>query len=144
MCVPEAAGDVTLRLIEASNPGPFWLIAQHLTRTLSPPFMPSPLSLTCLPPRHAEQDIGSYALDADGLRRFGIETNGSPIPDDQVEEMKTFLDCDEQQNLNFKGFIQVRMRLAVRQAIKNGADVPRACRCTSCRRRTTSRRRGAT
>ena len=76
--------------------------------------------MTKTPPCHAEQDIGSYALRADGLRRFGIETNGSPIPDDQIEEMKTFLDCDEQQNLNFKGFIQVRTRLAVRQAVKAG------------------------
>ena len=36
--------------------------------------------------------------------------------------MKTFLDCDEQQNLNFKGFIQVpsgRVLLSL-QAVKAG------------------------
>lgn len=75
----------------------------------------------------SDSGVDGKVLDSAGLERFGVDTNGSPMPDDQVclspsldlsqaadrwygqiEELRNFLDCDEEQNLTFKGFIQVR------------------------------------
>ncbi|KAK9894530.1 hypothetical protein P389DRAFT_173520 [Cystobasidium minutum MCA 4210] len=55
----------------------------------------------------ASDIIENYVILPEGLERFGRDTNGQPLPEDQLEEMRTFLDCDNDGNLLFKGFMQM-------------------------------------
>jgi len=46
-------------------------------------------------------------LPPDALDKWATDTNGSTLPDDQKEEIKEYMDVNEEGNLTFKGFVQI-------------------------------------
>jgi len=46
-------------------------------------------------------------LTSTALDKWAIDTNGTPLPDEQKEEIKEFMDVNEEGNLTFKGFLQI-------------------------------------
>jgi hypothetical protein len=63
-----------------------------------PPSTPTPI------PR---ERLDSIFLKPEGMARFGIDTNGSPLSQEQLDEIGEFLDVSDEGWLTFEGFLQV-------------------------------------
>jgi len=64
----------------------------------------------CTPkPQEADQlSIPPNAfLSPEQLDKWAIDTNGSPLPAEQKEHIREFMDVNEDGNLTLKGFIQI-------------------------------------
>ncbi|KAL7005040.1 hypothetical protein EMMF5_005404 [Cystobasidiomycetes sp. EMM_F5] len=51
--------------------------------------------------------IEKLSIKPEGLTAFGLETNGQALPQEQIEEIKTYFDCDYHENILFSGFLQM-------------------------------------
>jgi len=49
----------------------------------------------------------SAFMSPGSLDKWAVDTNGSPLPDDEKDEIKEFMDVNGDGNLTFKGFTQI-------------------------------------
>lgn len=102
--------------------------------------------------------IEKLSIKPEGLTAFGLETNGQALPQEQVrcirmlapeqvdeafkaectshgqiEEIKTYFDCDYHENILFSGFLQVKVVLVSFARIHCSNVL--CLRCISCKQR---------
>ncbi|CAO1613203.1 unnamed protein product [Parajaminaea phylloscopi] len=90
---PNSQGDAAEPSTPSKKVGAENEAATHSPRKSSP-------TLGSRPPR------GAVITDV-GLDRFAYDTNGSPLPQESKDELKEFMDCDDQGRLTFAGFLQM-------------------------------------
>jgi hypothetical protein len=62
---------------------------------------------TVTPKAIDRETLDKLFLKPEGMARFGIDTNGSPLSQEQLEEIGEFLDVTDEGWLTFEGFLQV-------------------------------------